>query len=922
MILFAAVLLVGASHKQGAALNAGENVLSNGGFEKGDLSEDACNAMGKLPWLTSAKGGNTIGVSNEKVRSGSNSLAWKPIGWNAKDDGTIEDASTYIVTAVQQPVASGATSLRVNGFVNTSELDDSFSIRVILANGTFSNVNLDTVLPGARAEWQAFDVSLPLEKGDQFVITAFGAVGTKGVGAPGSAVYVDDLSMHFVGQETEDAKETVKSLEPEKTAWKAPEQDNHTRPFHMGFTTWPYGASDEARHETYAMVKQHGDLMGFHLDNGIPWPEALAGTAYHPNFERELDAMLKEKQDGKAVYLGFAPLNNDRDGVASYHGQSGGMPLPPPWDTYGFGDQEIIDAYSHYCIDMIGRFEPHYVNIGIEVLEGLAKKKPEQWPDFARFIEAVYGNIKAVHPEVPIGISMGVFEPGTHDYDIVAKAFEDIRPFMDYVGISTYPYSGPPWGPGDGNPNHLAGDWLSKIRTLVDDMPIAITETGFIGEDIKVPLLNWDIHGSPQWQDDYVTRLLSDARRLDALFVVWWAVADFDKLYETFSGWAADVAAIWRDTGLYDGKLQPRPGLTTWDKWLAYKRLPAEDKRRPFHMGFTPFPWDMTQEAVDTTYEGILGLGDLIAHHMEGGVPWAEMLEDGPLPKSQQDDWNSRKAKTPLDFKVYVALNCLDMSRKGLALNRGEKEDMPLPEAFENKHLSDPMVKTAYLNYCRRAIRHFDPDYFGIGIEVNELTYNNPEEWPHFVELYRHVYWELKKEYPHLPLFATMTLHSLIKEEVKDLQIDNIKAWLPLNDIAAISFYSFINSLGPAERPREAFAWLREFVGDKPIAISESTFPAEPTPLENENVVLQGSPEDQAAYIETLLEAAKNDEYLFVVLFLYRDYDQLWERIKGGFPSWAASWRDSGMLDGEGNARPALDVWKRYLSMRPQQLTR
>jgi len=348
--------------------------------------------------------------------------------------------------------------------------------------------------------------------------------------------------------------------------------ENQTRPFHMGFTSWPYGASDEAKQDTYAKVAQHGDLIAFHLDNGVPWVEALAGEKYHPNFEKEIKAMLEAVPEGKAVYLGFAPLNNNRDGLALYRGEAGQMPLPAPWDSLTFADPRIAEAYGAYCCEMIRRFKPVYVNFGIEVLGGLATKKPEQWDDFAGFVERVYKRVKAEHPSVLAGISMGLSAPGSEEFETVKKAFEDISDFVDYAGISTYPYSGPPWGPGDGNPAHLDGDWLSQIRDIVGDKPVAVAETGFIAETIDVPMLDWHIEGKEAWQADYVERLLSEARRLDALFVVWWAVADFDKLYTTFTGWAADVALIWRDTGLYDGELKAREGLHVWDRWLHYAR--------------------------------------------------------------------------------------------------------------------------------------------------------------------------------------------------------------------------------------------------------------------------------------------------------------------------------------------------------------
>jgi hypothetical protein len=43
---------------------------------------------------------------------------------------------------------------------------------------------------------------------------------------------------------------------------------------------------------------------------------------------------------------------------------------------------------------------------------------------------------------------------------------------------------------------------------------------------------------------------------------------DFDTLWETSFG-GDPIAAIWRDTGLYDGELAPRVALDAWENWRA-----------------------------------------------------------------------------------------------------------------------------------------------------------------------------------------------------------------------------------------------------------------------------------------------------------------------------------------------------------------
>jgi hypothetical protein len=534
------------------------NILSNGDFEKGNLSEAANNGMGRYPWFSANSGGNAIAATGKKRRSGKFSLEWNPVGWNVKDDGIAEDASTFIVTNCSEYTSAGADTIRLSGFINTSLLKSKFSVQVILANDTFSRWNVEMILRGGVADWQEFDVTMPAGKEDKFIFAAFKILGTTGVGAGDSAVHIDDLSLFLSG------------------------------------------------------------------------------------------------------------------------------------------------------------------------------------------------------------------------------------------------------------------------RTRKTEIKIV--------EDVE--------------------------------------------------------------------------------------EVPAVVKERPFLMGFTPFPWDTTPAAVKSTYEGIIANGDIICHHFDGGVPWPEALADKPFSEHIRNGWEMRKESTPKDFKVFVAVTPLDTFRKGMALYYGEKENMPLPKSFRGKAFDDPDILKAYLNYCRRVVEYFKPDYLALGIEVNELVHNSAGKWPGFVRLYKYVYVELKKDHPQMPIFATFTLHNMLQDNWSDLgmQRRKVREFLTEVDLVGISFYPFMKTLGDPERPIEAFDWIRKFVGDKPIAITETGFPAEPTRLEDFKLTLPGSPEGQARYIEALLSTACRDRYLFVITFLYRDYDALWDKIKGSMSGdWAVAWRDCGLVDEKGTKRRAHEVWRRYL---------
>ena len=127
--------------------------------------------------------------------------------------------------------------------------------------------------------------------------------------------------------------------------------------------------------------------------------------------------------------------------------------------------------------------------------------------------------------------------------------------------------------------------------------------------------------------------------------------------------------------------------------------------------------------------------------------------------------------------------------------------------------------------------------------------------WQPFLELYSETYAELKKAYPDLPVFATVTLHNLTNQGWEDLeeQQAEMKKFLEDNDVAGISYYPFM--AGQSEKPVEMFDWIRSFT-DKPLAITETGFPAEDIILKTYNVEISGTPEKQKIYFETLLDRA------------------------------------------------------------------
>lgn len=378
--------------------------------------------------------------------------------------------------------------------------------------------------------------------------------------------------MHWAGPVADVHAATASAVpaKPDDTAIAVFLEDmaGRRRAFHMGFTPWPCDETQAAVDGTYAMINAHGDMLAYHIDSGVPWPEAYAGQPYPAAVEAVLTDLLARRPGNKTMYLGMTPLDMMRGDVAGYWAQDENGPRPAPWDGYGFGDQRMADAYANYCLELICRFRPDYVNYGIEA-SGLAEESPEQWDDFVGFMSRVYTRLKQAHPDLPIGFSAVLHPPGTTEMQAAANAAADLLPYTDYLGISAYPHMQPPIAQSDCRPANVHPDFLLQASALAQGKPVAVCETGMPGQDCIITAYGLRALSNPAWQNDYVHKLLSEAHRMDTLFVIWWAVADFDRLLAHFPPEYVDLGTVWRDTGLFDENLQPRPGLTTWDAWLG-----------------------------------------------------------------------------------------------------------------------------------------------------------------------------------------------------------------------------------------------------------------------------------------------------------------------------------------------------------------
>lgn len=325
--------------------------------------------------------------------------------------------------------------------------------------------------------------------------------------------------------------------------------------------------------------------------------------------------------------------------------------------------------------------------------------------------------------------------------------------------------------------------------------------------------------------------------------------------------------------------------------------------------GFTPFPYDFTTDAVKQTYARTSKLATVFAIHRDNGVPWQEALEDGKFPQEMRDQWNEHASNRPKNQTIYVGLAPLATDRESLAPSaKGSKTAM----SFLRKSLQSKEVKQAYLNYVRRAVETFHPDYLNIGIEVGELAKHSKSRWKDFEVLYDYVRTAIKKQYPSIQIGVSFGLYTLMDPTIAERSRQVVES----SDYIGISYYPFVGTPDQVKPPpaqwRDPLDWLRKYTS-KPIAMVETGYSSTDVMLKSPEMHLQGSPKLQQQYLSDLAAVAKRDNYVMVNWFLLIDHDALSERagLKAGDGS--RLWEHIGLLDRHMRPKPAMATWEKIM---------
>lgn len=325
---------------------------------------------------------------------------------------------------------------------------------------------------------------------------------------------------------------------------------------------------------------------------------------------------------------------------------------------------------------------------------------------------------------------------------------------------------------------------------------------------------------------------------------------------------------------------------------------------RNFEMGFSTWPFGPDAEDADSTYQFIANNADIYSEQIDASIPWSAWINNTALPEDFTGSIAYRKSKRPANLKLLLSVSLLNTDRSDLSADI----DGTVPEYTA---MNDAHIEEAYFKHLTYLVDEMNPDYLVMAMEVNELYLKSETKWNEYLGLIHNIRSRMKERYPDLPLSESVTLHNWYDKGTPYPAsfLDVMKAYVNQSDFAAISFYPFLEDLRKKGEFQQAFDFLHNNV-TRPIALVETTHLAENLEIPKLETSIKTNVCDQKEYLETLLTNAHNNDYLFIIWWAHRDYDELWETFPGEVKDVAQIWRDTGLLDEDGEKRPAYEVWE------------
>jgi len=325
--------------------------------------------------------------------------------------------------------------------------------------------------------------------------------------------------------------------------------------------------------------------------------------------------------------------------------------------------------------------------------------------------------------------------------------------------------------------------------------------------------------------------------------------------------------------------------------------------------GFFPSPPEATLQSVLGHFHSLGDHADFVL--IQPNIPWEEVLAGASSESPRLTDIRNQVTLAHQDgLDVVFVVDPLN------GLNR--REFLGLPEGW-TASFATPEVRSAFSNFALWITREFRPRFLGLASEINTYADAHPEDFPHFLSLYREVYAAVKAESPETQVFATFQwedLNNLLAVAAEgrapyQTNWEQVEAFEPQLDLWVISSYPFAVFQSGAEIPDDYYTPLLSRT-DRPLAVAEGGYTSQPVGP------FRGTPQDQVDYLNAI-HSQLGGRLRFWVYLLLNDFNP---------ESYADAMRQNGLGDddintlgmftavglreADGTPKPALAIWDSF----------
>jgi Dockerin type I domain len=641
-----------------------------------------------------------------------------------------------------------------------------------------------------------------------------------------------------------------------------------------------------------------------------------------------------------------------------------------------FSDPAVIERFRNLLTFVHGQLPGvrlSSLQIGDDVDTFLSRSPAFVWADFSVFYQAVSAHAKTLWgPGLKVGFTAtreGLVTEPTRSLLLALNSLVDVVD-VSYLPISAAYLSI--------EPSQVKSD-VEEILALYYPKPIYFQAVGYPSAPINA--------SSETKQSQFLRAFFAvwDTYSAQIPFAAFSRLQDWSASRAQFQavgvgGASTPIqAGYFRSLGLrtFDGEGNRKAGYQTLRNlsfergWWRNDPLPS----RSFGMGFTPALYDFPDDPasyiamLDWLAQTITRDGTMENLHLDIGVPWVEALADTfstpdlPYSGSLKEMWAGLRSRVPANHKLLVSLNPLGVPRNVIAPYFGvgqgftysdtfvrvgdgivkDAENRMPPAPWDTYRLNDPHVKQAFLNYCRRALDFFHPDYLVMAIEVTATMNEDPAAYADLLELLKHVHDGLKADPAYAPvtLMVSLSATTFMVDEYgvpfkhedqgprkRELQVQGFLDVLPYVDAIGLSLYPHYGKYSSNTMPAMMYDGLFPMLAasGKPVAVTESGFPAVPYSVLGTPFITDTDKQDRF-YRLLFAEAEKTTApFEFIVSYSPRDSDLGWERLLQGslenpptvsprFVEFYKYFKSIGVYDGAGNERAATRTWKDELAL-------